>query len=268
MYSTVPNHSPPVSAEAWPTSNSSASPKSSTTTRPSAVTRTLEGLRSQCSRPARCSVRSALASWRVADVMRVNSPIGASGLRSAGANGEGGAGDQSRLGAVDLAVGPCRHAPRRFVGAHECQKVDPVHQLHREEPPIVGGEELVERGQVRIRKVGQQAELALEAIECARLDLGQRLERDLHVAHAVQGLVDDAHAAGAQPALNQESPGLSQRRARFWIHAREVRRRRAQPAAPGAEAGLSGRERMLCGRWRRAADRWGRRLCRRCCSPR
>ena len=89
MYSTVPNHSPPVSAETPPTSNSSASPKSSTTTRPSLVTITLDGLRSQCRRPARCSVRSALASWRVAEVMRVNSLRGARGSRSMRRTGEG-----------------------------------------------------------------------------------------------------------------------------------------------------------------------------------
>ena len=66
-----------------------------------------------------------------------------------------------------------------------------------------------------MRQVGQQAELALESVERARLDPRQRLERDLHVALPVQRLVDDAHAAGADLALDQEAPGVSQ--GRSWL---------------------------------------------------
>ena len=60
MYATVPYTCPWSTSDLTPVPNSVASPKSSTTTRPWPVTRTLLGLMSQCRRRRSCSVSSAL----------------------------------------------------------------------------------------------------------------------------------------------------------------------------------------------------------------
>ena len=229
MYSTVPNHSPPVSAETPPTSNSSASPKSSTTTRPSAGDHHIGRLEVavQAAGPMQRAKRARQLACRrgYARELAQGAPAGSARRgEPARAWRDGVAGEQAGLGAVDFAVAARGVGARAVLGAHEREEVHAVDQLHREEPLVAGADQLVQRRQVRVREVGQQAKLALEAIERPRLDLGQRLERDLDVAHAIERLIDDAHAAGAQPALDQESSGLAQRRAWFGIHATRLER--------------------------------------------
>ena len=55
-----------------------------------------------------------------------------------------------------------------------------------------------------MRDVGERAELVLEAAERGGVEVAQRLERDDLVPLAIERLVDDAHAAGAEPALDDE----------------------------------------------------------------
>ena len=88
--------------------------------------------------------------------------------------------------------------------------VDEAHasdELHREETPLVLDEEFVEADQVRVRHIGETAELALQAIEVGRAGAEQGLERDDLVTDAVVHLVDDAHAARTQPPHHLEAPG-------------------------------------------------------------
>ena len=75
------------------------------------------------------------------------------------------------------------------------------------------GDELVERDEVRVRDVGERAELALEADDGAAVDVAQGLERDHLVALAIERLVDDAHAAGAEAALHGEAAAAEVERA-------------------------------------------------------
>src|SRR3954471_15989560 len=50
-----------------------------------------------------------------------------------------------------------------------------------------------------MRQVGQRAELALELVDLLDVRVGDRLERHLLAALDVVGLVDHAHATGADP---------------------------------------------------------------------
>jgi len=68
-------------------------------------------------------------------------------------------------------------------------------------------EQLAEAHQVGMAHVGERAELRLEAQEVARIDARQRLERDVGAVLAVERLVDDPHAAGAQPRGDLEPLG-------------------------------------------------------------
>ena len=161
-----------------------------------------------------------MVSWRVAEVMRVKSRSGVRWLRAAHALARRGRRHQLRLGAVALGVVGGRRVARHVIGAHELEEVDAVDQLHREEPLVARRDQLMQRHQVRVHEVGQQAKLVLESIQRARFDPGQRLERDLHVALPVERLVDHAHAAGADLALDQEAPGVSQGRSRLGMGGR------------------------------------------------
>jgi hypothetical protein len=89
-----------------------------------------------------------------------------------------------------------------------------LEQLHREEHVVAGGDELVERDEVGMRDVGEGAELLLEAVEAVGIEPAQRLERHRHLALAIERLVDDTEAAGADHLLDGKSTGASE------IHAR------------------------------------------------
>jgi hypothetical protein len=78
------------------------------------------------------------------------------------------------------------------------EEVDALDQLHREEPVALGVVQLAEGGEVGVREALQDPELALEAVQEARIAPAQHLERDPHLELAVEGLVDLAHATGAE----------------------------------------------------------------------
>ena len=63
-----------------------------------------------------------------------------------------------------------------------------------------------------MRDVGERAELALEAHQRRGVDVAQRLERHDLVALAIERLIDDAHAAGAEAALDDEAIGAGELR--------------------------------------------------------
>jgi hypothetical protein len=74
------------------------------------------------------------------------------------------------------------------------------HQLHREEAQAVLDHEVVERDQVRVRRVREIPELALQLIDVVGAPAPQRLQGHDLSAIAILHLVDDAHATGADPA--------------------------------------------------------------------
>ena len=85
------------------------------------------------------------------------------------------------------------------------EEADAVDQLHREEPAAVVADQLVEGGQVDVGHVGERTELALEVVQQGGVGARQRLEGDAAAALLVDGLVDDAHAAGAEAAHDREA---------------------------------------------------------------
>ena len=95
-----------------------------------------------------------------------------------------------------------RHRQRRVHPGHE---IDAVDQLHREEPPIVLAEELVQLDHVRMADVGQGAELALEAEQGLRVEVNHGLERHGLAAHEIARAMDDPHAACPQATIHLES---------------------------------------------------------------
>jgi hypothetical protein len=94
-----------------------------------------------------------------------------------------------------------------LLAAHPGDEVDPLDQLHGEEPLVPRRHQLVQRRQVRVTDVGQAAELALEAVQRGRVAVAQGLERDGARPLAVVRLIDHAHPAGAEPSDNLEPFG-------------------------------------------------------------
>ena len=86
-----------------------------------------------------------------------------------------------------------------------------VEELHREEPAAGVLEELVVRDEVRVRDVGERAELALEAEDAGAVEPRQRLQRDLDAALRVERAVHDAHAALAELAEDAEARRADER---------------------------------------------------------
>jgi hypothetical protein len=72
--------------------------------------------------------------------------------------------------------------------------------LHRDEPLVGVGDELVEGDEVVVDDAGGGPELVLEAVEAAGLELAQGLEGDSPAALAIEGGVHHTHAAGAEAA--------------------------------------------------------------------
>ena len=90
------------------------------------------------------------------------------------------------------------------------QRVAALDELHREEPALAVAEELVELHQVRVREVGERAELLLEAVERARRRAASSVfSATRGVALAVERLVDDAEAARAEAAPDLEARGVA-----------------------------------------------------------
>jgi hypothetical protein len=111
--------------------------------------------------------------------------------------------ERARQGRVELVVERRRGGAR--AGAHPVDEADAAHQLHREEPLVAGGVQLVQATQVGVREVAQRAELALEAVQVARALGLQRLQREVALVDAIEDPVDDAHAAGPELRLHDEA---------------------------------------------------------------
>jgi hypothetical protein len=91
------------------------------------------------------------------------------------------------------------------VAAHPRVERSAVDELHREEPLVADGEQLEEERQVRVRQIGESAELRPEAIAPTSVEALQRLEGDAEAALSIVRLVDDAEASFAERAGDLES---------------------------------------------------------------
>jgi hypothetical protein len=84
-------------------------------------------------------------------------------------------------------------------------QVDALYELHGEEPvPLLAGE-LSQADQVAVVQVLERVELALEPQQSLRGQRAEGLEGHALVALAVDGLVDHAHSAGADPTEHAET---------------------------------------------------------------
>src|SRR6185369_6927485 len=99
---------------------------------------------------------------------------------------------------------PLAAARAHALAAYVAEEVDALDHLHREEPPVVDRDELVEGDQVRVRDVRHRAELALEAVERRGVERGEGLERHSLPALVVVDLIDDAKPALPKAALDLE----------------------------------------------------------------
>ena len=106
-----------------------------------------------------------------------------------------GSGASGGEGARDLGAPPAGPAD-------VMEEIDPVHVLHREARLLPLGLELVQGHEVRVRHVGEGAELVLEAVEPRRVEAAHRLQRHARPAHAVERLVDDPHPSFAEDAAD------------------------------------------------------------------
>ena len=80
-----------------------------------------------------------------------------------------------------------------------------AYQLHREEPSIALAEQLVERDEIRMGKIGQRPEFAFEPIEGRGVGCVQQLQGDRRTTFAIENFVDDTEAALPEAAANSES---------------------------------------------------------------
>jgi hypothetical protein len=106
----------------------------------------------------------------------------------------------------------CPHArlvvpvgPEPVAVAHVLDEALPRQKLHREEPLAVVVEQLAEAHEVAMRDVGERAKLVLEALDSVAVGRAQRLQGYFRFPLAIEHLVDDAHPAGAEHALDLEA---------------------------------------------------------------
>ena len=139
----------------------------------------------------------------------------------------------ARRGRVDVQVGRGIPRERRHEGldaarpdaaAHVVVEGRAAHELHREAPGLLDGEQLEELHEVRVAQIRHGAELLLEPVERRRVDALELLERDLGVARAIEGEVDGAEAARAEAAHRREV--LGEAGDQRMIRRRERRRRK------------------------------------------
>src|SRR5690606_25294821 len=74
------------------------------------------------------------------------------------------------------------------------EEVDTLHELHREEPVVILAIQLAEANQVAMLEIRARAELGLQVEDGLRIDPAQSLERDRHLAIAIERFVDNSHA--------------------------------------------------------------------------
>jgi hypothetical protein len=93
----------------------------------------------------------------------------------------------------------------RLARADPAEEVDAVDELHGDEPVVALADQLAQADQVHVVHVGERAELLLEAEQRVRLELAQHLEGHAAAVGVIDRLVDDAHAAGADPPEDLEA---------------------------------------------------------------
>ena len=93
-------------------------------------------------------------------------------------------------------VGLLRPAPDVF------DEVEPLDELHGEEPAVGVGLELVELDQVRVIEVGDRPKFSLEAVDGDRIALVERLQSDLGLQLLVEDPLDVARGPRAQAATH------------------------------------------------------------------
>ena len=86
-------------------------------------------------------------------------------------------------------------------------EVDAVDQFHGEEALFVVDEQLIEAHEIRMRHIGEDAELLLQPKQVGGTAPAEGLERDGFVAKGVVHFVDHAHPAGAQASDDTEPIG-------------------------------------------------------------
>src|SRR6266568_6187160 len=93
----------------------------------------------------------------------------------------------------------------RAVTSHVCEEAYPVDQLHREEPLLAVGEQLVEGDEIRVDEVGERSEFLFEPIEGLLTGPAKGFQGDPAAPLAIERLVDDAERAGPEPASQLET---------------------------------------------------------------
>ena len=117
--------------------------------------------------------------------------------------------DLDRLGTAEIERGLDRHrrAQRPVLTVDVREDVDAVDQLHREEPLAAILDQPAEPAQVRVMHALEHPELVLEPKHGIARDRPERLQRDAPVVLAIDGLVHDAHPAGAEATQDREARG-------------------------------------------------------------
>ena len=167
---------------------------------------------------------------------------------------------------------PGRHRgqhPRGLRAAHVAAEIDPLDQLHREEPLRPLGDQIAEAHQVGMADVRDRPELALEPEQQVGVDDGQELERHGHRVGLVERLVDDAHPAPTEES-HQSKPRGPPERDRPQLHRQARPKRnltwepRRRPVGPARGRAAFPPSPAPPARWRsRPARRCGRRPRRR-----
>ncbi len=116
---------------------------------------------------------------------------------------------RERPGGDEVRRHPVGRLERRFApgvtGRDVAEKIGPFHELHREKPAPLVLEERIEADEVRVLHVLQGAKFVFEPEDPLRVQVPERLQRDARGPFSVERLVDDPHAAGAEPTQHLES---------------------------------------------------------------
>src|SRR5262249_9472380 len=103
--------------------------------------------------------------------------------------------DERRAQAVDVAA---------ILRADVTEKVRPVDELHRVEPAVRFGEELVQPHEMRVPHVDERSELPLEPQQEIRPPAPQHLECDDRVMLSIPRLVDGAERTRSELSSNRK----------------------------------------------------------------
>ncbi len=114
------------------------------------------------------------------------------------------------------------------------EQVDPLQEVHREEPGVVHHDEIAEANEVRVLQIGERPKLALEPHDHRHVAVLEPLERHLGPALVVVRGVDHAERPRAEAPMDREPRGRAKD---LW----QLQAHRARLASPSAPAILFGR---------------------------